>query len=67
MINHSSVDQAQIASLRQEIRDELPNGDAWLTTPHALLGGQSPEERLAEGDYEVVRNLVQSILYIGIS
>lgn len=57
----------KVANLRQEIIEKLPYGDYWLTTPHALLGGQSPEQRLAAGDYDAVRNLVYSILYIGMT
>jgi hypothetical protein len=35
--------------------------------PHALLAGQTPEQRLIAGDYDSVLNLIESILYIGIS
>ena len=55
------------AKLRGEICKELPNGNDWLNTPHELLGGQTPEQRLIAGDYDSVRNLFESILYIGIS
>ena len=56
-----------IAKLRQEICEKLPNGSEWLNTPHRLLAGQTPEQRLIAGDYDAVRNLFESILYIGIS
>ena len=55
------------ANLRQEICENLPNGNEWLKTPHALLGGQTPEQRLISGDHDAVRNLFESILYIGMS
>ena len=43
----------------------FPYGQEWLMTPHQLLGGGTPEERILAGDVEGVRNLLISILYIG--
>ena len=57
----------EVARLRQDICEKLPSGSEWLNTPHELLGGQTPEQRLIAGDFEAVRNLFESILYIGIS
>jgi hypothetical protein len=78
MVNHQVVKSrtkrrsgssgdSQIATLRQEVCDELPNGDKWLITPHALFGGKAPEQMLTSGEHEAVRNLFESVLYIGIS
>jgi Protein of unknown function (DUF2384) len=53
-------------ALRCEILQELPNAEEWLKSPHSFLGGQSPEEKIAAGDLESVRNLLNSILYIGV-
>lgn len=50
-----------------QIREALPYADDWLKTPHSLLGGETPEQRLVAGDIDRVRNLFESILYIGIS
>jgi hypothetical protein len=58
---------SRIDKLRAEIREHLPNSAEWLSTPHELLGGDSPEHRLKMGDVDSVENLVKSILYIGIS
>jgi len=33
-----------------------------LNTPHELLDGKSPEQRLIDGDYDSLQNLFQSIL-----
>jgi hypothetical protein len=52
-------------ALRREILAVLPYGQDWLVTPHQLLGGGTPEERILAGDVEGVRNLLISILYIG--
>jgi hypothetical protein len=60
-------DDLKVANLRQEVCEKLPNGSEWLNTPHALLRGETPEQRLISGDYDAVRNLFESILYIGIS
>jgi len=67
--NRYYLDESQLLSgkLRQEICEVLPHGSEWLNTPHELLAGESPEQRLIAGDYESVRNLFESILYIGIS
>jgi len=51
--------------LRRQILKELPYGQDWLVTPHQLLGGDTPAERIRAGDVEGVKNLLHSILYIG--
>lgn len=61
---HMRNDDAE--ALRMEIRQTLPYGQDWLLTPHQLLGGDTPEERLFAGDLDSVRNLFHSILYVGI-
>ena len=61
---HLRNDEAE--ALRTEIRDKLPYGSDWLATPHQLLGGNTPEDRIQAGDLEGVRNLFHSILYIGV-
>ena len=53
-------------ALRREILIELPYGQDWLVTPHQLLGGDTPEERILAGDVEGVKNLLHSILYVGV-
>jgi hypothetical protein len=53
--------------LMEEIRSTVPWGDVWLKSPHALLGGESPEQKIIAGDIESVRTLFESILYIGIT
>jgi hypothetical protein len=54
-------------ALRADIRGALPYGDDWLLTPHQLLGGDTPGQRILAGDIESVRNLFLSILYIGVA
>jgi len=54
-------------ALRAEIRNTLPYGQDWLTTPHQLLGGDTPEERILAGDIEAVSSLLHSILYVGVA
>jgi hypothetical protein len=53
-------------TLREEIRKMLPNGADWLETPHELLGGETPEQRILKGDFQSVKNLLDSILFIGV-
>jgi hypothetical protein len=57
----------QAETLRTEIHNLLPYGDDWLATPHHLLGGDTPEERILAGDLQAVRNLITSILYVGVT
>ncbi|MGA2328833.1 MAG: MbcA/ParS/Xre antitoxin family protein [Bryobacteraceae bacterium] len=54
------------SELRAEISSQLPNGAEWLKTPHQMLGGETPEERISAGDLDSVRHLLHSILYIGV-
>lgn len=61
------MDDTAAAALVSEIRQMLPYADEWLTTPHNLLGGETPEQRIRKGDVDAVRNLVESILYVGIT
>jgi hypothetical protein len=53
-------------ALRRDILRELPYGQDWLVTPHQLLSGDTPEERILAGDVEGVKNLLHSILYTGV-
>jgi hypothetical protein len=53
--------------LRAEIISLLPDGEQWIKTPHELLGGDSPEQRISAGDLKSVRDLLYSIVYIGIT
>ena len=61
---HLLNDEAE--ALRVEIRNTLPYGKDWLATPHQLLGGATPEERITAGDLDAVNNLFHSILYVGV-
>jgi hypothetical protein len=54
------------SELQAEIISQLPNGAEWLKTPHQLLGGETPEERISADDLDSVRHLLHSILYIGV-
>ena len=53
--------------LRAEVTSLLPDGDQWLLTPHELLGGDTPEHRIVGGDLKSVRELLYSIVYIGVT
>jgi hypothetical protein len=53
------------AELRREIVERF--GETWLHTEHALLGGLSPDQAIKAGDIKMVRNLLDLILYVGIS
>ena len=53
-------------ALRLEIAEELPDGAGWLASPNRRLCGRTPEEAIRAGDLDTVRNLVHSILYVGV-
>jgi hypothetical protein len=53
--------------LVEEIHKTLPNAEDWLNSPHGLLGGETPAQCILAGDIERVRNLFESILYVGIT
>lgn len=61
---HLLNDEAE--ALRMKIRNALPYGQDWLATPHRLLGGDTPDERILAGDLDAVNNLFHSILYVGV-
>jgi hypothetical protein len=63
----SSAMDPKAAELVAEIKRTLPNADDWLYSPHSLLGGETPAQRILAGDIDRVRNLFESILYIGIT
>jgi Protein of unknown function (DUF2384) len=54
-------------TLREDILSFLPDGERWLKTPHSLLQGDTPEQRIASGDLKSVRELLDSIVYVGIT
>jgi Protein of unknown function (DUF2384) len=58
---------AKAVELVEEIKKTLPNAEDWLDSPHSLLGGETPAQRILAGDIDRVRNLVNSILYVGIT
>ena len=59
--------QDEAEKLRQEILYEVPNAEEWLISPNSWLSGQTPEQAIASGQLERVRQIVYSILYIGVS
>jgi hypothetical protein len=46
--------------LMEEIRSTVPWGDVWLKSPHALLGGESPEQKIMVKIYLTDINVVES-------
>jgi hypothetical protein len=63
-ISHAALSAEE---LRREILSELPEGRMWLLARHELLGGATPEEKIEAGELLAVRDLLYSILYVGIS
>jgi hypothetical protein len=51
--------------IETEARKMFAAPDEWMGRPHPLLGGQSPEECIAFGDEQAVRDLLRGIIYTG--
>lgn len=49
--------------LHEEVKRLVADPDLWLDTPHELLGGRTPNEVIARGDPQRVRDLLRAIKY----
>jgi hypothetical protein len=56
----------EVEDLRREILESVPYAEQWLSSPNMWLRGQTPEQMLAAGELNVVREIVDSILYVGV-
>jgi hypothetical protein len=65
MAQAKAMTQRNAVELREEIINELPDGEEWLETPHLMLSGRTPEQAISDGDLDAVQNLLYSILYVG--
>ena len=66
----ASTPMSQMSISAEQLRDEilkmLPDGALWLKSPNRRLCGRTPEQAIADGDLEVVQNVLYSIVYIGV-
>lgn len=53
----------EMPDLREEVKRLVADPDLWLDTPHELLGGQTPNEVIMQGDPQRVRDLLRAIKY----
>ena len=53
----------EIPDLREEVKRLVADPELWLDTPHELLGGQTPNEVIMQGDPQRVRDLLRAIKY----
>lgn len=63
----SDQSSATAQDLRDEIIAELPDGAAWMETPHRLLSGRTPEQAIRDGHLEAVQTLLYCINYVGMT
>ena len=47
----------------EEVKLLVAEPNLWLDTPHQLLGGKTPNEVIAQGDTQRVRDLLRAIKY----
>ena len=57
----------EMPDLREEVKRVVADPDLWLDTPHELLGGRTPNEVIAQGDPQQVRDLLRAIKYGGMA
>jgi DNA-binding transcriptional MerR regulator len=51
----------------EEIQRVIPDHQEWLDTPNAILFGRKPSELIAEGHEEPIRDLIWSVVHVGVS
>ncbi len=49
------------------IQSVVPDYEDWLGTPNPRLMGRKPSEMIAAGDEEPIRELLLSVIYVGVS
>jgi hypothetical protein len=51
--------------LIDEARQIFADADEWMNQEHPLLGGRTPRQCVAEGDEQLVWDLLRNIRYVG--
>jgi len=58
---------AEAEALEAEIRQVIPDAETWLTTPNSALFGHAPAELMEEGRLGPIRELLYSVVHVGVS
>ena len=53
----------EIPDIREEVKRLVVDADLCLDTPHQHLGGKTPNEVMASGEVQAVRDLLRGIKY----
>ena len=53
----------ELPDIREEVKRLVAEPDLWLDAPHQHLGGKTPNELIAQGDEQPVRDLLGGIKY----
>lgn len=51
----------------EEVRRVIPDHEEWLNAPNAILRGRNPSELIEESNEEPIRELLWSVVHIGVS
>ena len=54
-------------SLADEAGQIFDNPDEWMRREHPMLGARSPEQCIADGDEQLIWDLLRNIKYIGLT
>ena len=61
------ADSKEGGDIYAEIREVIPNSEAWLRTPHVFLYGHTPGQLIKSGHEEMVRELLHAIVHVGVT
>ena len=53
----------EVPDIREEVKRLVTDPALWLDTPHQHLGGKTPNEVMASGEVQPVRDLLRGIKY----
>ena len=53
----------ELPDIREEVKRLVVDADLWFNTPHQHLGGKTPNEVMASGEVQAVRDLLRGIKY----
>ena len=62
-IQQGRAAERKLPQFREEVKRLVTDPDLWLDTPHEILGGRTPNEVIARGDPQRVRDLLRAIKY----
>lgn len=53
--------------IREDIRALLSNADEWMDAPNTAFMGRKPKELIGTPDERLLRRMLRTVLYIGVT